>query len=51
MHSKNLIRISPLGTILKAESTLDSQKIAYEKYRKQSVIIVQQNYLLDEWLQ
>ena len=38
--------MSPLAIILKAESTPDSRTIAYETYRKQTVIIVQQ---LDEW--
>ena len=42
--------MSPLAIILKAESTPDSQTIAYETYRKQTVIIVQQDYKLDEWV-
>ena len=40
----------PLAIILKAESTPDSRTIAYETYRKQTVIIVQQDYQLDEWV-
>ena len=42
--------MSPLAIILKAESTPDSRTIAYETYRKQTVIIVQQDYQLDEWV-
>ena len=44
--------MSPLAIILKAESqaTPDSRKIAYKTYRKQIVIIVQQDYQLDEWV-
>ena len=42
--------MSPLAIILKAESTPDSRTIAYESYRKQSVIIVQKDYQLDEWV-
>ena len=42
--------MSPLAIILKAESTHDSRTIAYETYRKQTVIIVQQDYQLDEWV-
>ena len=42
--------MSPLAITLKAESTPDSRTIAYETYRKQSVIIVQQDYQLDEWV-
>ena len=41
--------MSPLAIILKEESTSDSRTIAYETYRKQTVIIVQQDYQLDEW--
>ena len=40
--------MTPLALILKAESTPDRQTIAYEIYRKQTVIIVQQDYQLDE---
>ena len=40
--------MSPLANILKAESTPDSRTIAYETYRKQTVIIVQQDCQLDE---
>ena len=42
--------MSPIAIILKAESTLHSRKIAYETYRKQTVIVVQQDYQLDEWV-
>ena len=35
---------------LKAESTPDSPTIAYETYRKQTVLFVQQDYQLDEWV-
>ena len=42
--------MSPLAIILKAESTLDSRTIAYETFRKHTVIIVQQDYQLDEWV-
>ena len=42
--------MSPLAIILKAKSTHDSRTIAYETYRKQTVIIVQQAYQLDEWI-
>ena len=42
--------MSPLAIILKAESTPDSRTIAYENYRKQIVIIVHQDYQLDEWI-
>ena len=42
--------MSPLAIILKAESTPDSRTIAYETYRKQTVIIVQQDYQLDGWV-
>ena len=42
--------MSPLAIILKAELTPDSRTIAYETYRKQFVIIVQQDYQLDEWV-
>ena len=42
--------MSPLAIILKAESTPDSRTIAYETYRKQTVIIVQQEYQLDGWV-
>ena len=42
--------MSPLAIILKAESTPDSRTFAYETYRKQTVIIVQQDYQLDEWV-
>ena len=42
--------MSPRAIILKAESTLDSRTIAYETYRKQTVIIVQQDNQLDEWV-
>ena len=42
--------MSPLAIILKAESTPDSRAIAYETYRKQTVIIVQQDYQLHEWI-
>ena len=42
--------MSPLAIILKAESTPDSRTIAYETYRKQTVIIVQQDYQLNEWV-
>ena len=42
--------MSPLAIILKVESTPDSRTIAYETYRKQTVIIVQQEYQLDEWV-
>ena len=42
--------MSPLAIILKAESTPDSRTIAYETYRKQTVIIVQQDYQLVEWV-
>ena len=41
--------MSPLAIILKAESTPDSRTIAYETYRTQTVIIVQQDYQLNEW--
>ena len=41
--------MSPLAIILKAEFTPDSRRIAYETYRKQTVIIVQQDYQLVEW--
>ena len=40
----------PRAIILKAESTPDSRTIAYETYRKQTVIIVQQDCQLDEWV-
>ena len=42
--------MSPLAIILKADSTPDSRTIAYETYRKQTVIIVQQDYQLDGWV-
>ena len=42
--------MSPLAIILKAESTPDSQTIAYETYRKQTVGIVKHYYQLDEWV-
>ena len=42
--------MSPLAIILKAESTPDSQTIAYETQRKQTVILVQQDYQLDDWV-
>ena len=42
--------MSPLAIILKAESTPDSRKISYETYRKHTVIIVQQDCQLDEWV-
>ena len=42
--------MSLLALILKAESTPDSRTIAYEIYRKQIVIIVQQDYQLDDWV-
>ena len=42
--------MSPLAIMPKAKSTPDSQTIAYETYRKQSVIIVQRDYQLDEWV-
>ena len=42
--------MSPLAIIPKAESTPDSRTIAYETYRKQTVIIEQQEYQLDEWV-
>ena len=42
--------MSPLAIILKAESTPDSRTTAFETYRKQTVIIVQQDYQLDEWV-
>ena len=42
--------MSPLAIILKAESTPDSRTIVYETYRKKVVIIVQQDYQLDEWV-
>ena len=43
--------MSPLAIILlKAESIPDSQTIAYETYRKQTVFIVKQDYQLDEWV-
>ena len=42
--------MSPLDILLKEESTPDSRTIAYETYRKQTVIIVQQDYQLDEWV-
>ena len=41
--------MSLLAIILKAESTPDSRTIAYETYRKQTVITVQ-DYGLDEWV-
>ena len=47
---KEIILISPLAIILKAESTPDSRTFAYETYRKQTVIIEQQDYQLDEWV-
>ena len=40
----------PIAIILKAESTPDSRTIAYETYRKQTIIIVQQVYQIDEWV-
>ena len=40
----------PLAIILKAESTPDRPTLAYETYRKQTVLFVQQNYQLDEWV-
>ena len=42
--------MSPLAIILKVESTPDSRTIDYETYRKQTVIILQQDYQLDEWV-
>ena len=42
--------MSPLAIMPKAKSTPDSQTIDYETYRKQSVIIVQRDYQLDEWV-
>ena len=42
--------MSPLAIILKKESTPDSRTVAYETYRKQIVIIVQQDCQLDEWV-
>ena len=42
--------MSTLAIILKAESTPYSRTIANETYRKQIVIIVQQEYQLDEWV-
>ena len=42
--------MSHLTIILKAESTPNSRTIAYETYRKQTVIIVQQDYQLDKWV-
>ena len=42
--------MSPLAIILKAESTPDSLTIAYETFRKQTAINVQQHYQLDEWV-
>ena len=42
--------MSPLAIILKAESTPDSRMIAYENYRKQTVIIVKQDYQLGEFV-
>ena len=42
--------MSPLAINLKAQSTPDNQTIAYETYRKQTVIIVQQDYQLEEWV-
>ena len=42
--------MSPLAIILKAESTPDGQTIAYETYRKQTIIVVQQDYQLDAWI-
>ena len=47
---KKLILMSALAIILKAESTPDNRTIAYETYRKQTVITVQQDYQLDEWV-
>ena len=41
--------MSPLAIILKAESTPDSRTIAYETYRKQTVIIVD-GLQLDDWV-
>ena len=41
--------MSPLAIIVMGESTPDSRTTAYETYRKQTVIIVQQDYQLDEW--
>ena len=40
--------MSHLAIILKAELTPDSRTIAYETYRKQTVIIVQQDFHLDK---
>ena len=42
--------MTPLAIILKAESTPDIRTIAYETYRKQIIIIVQQVYQIDEWV-
>ena len=42
--------MSPVVIILKSEKSLEIRTIAYESYRKETIVIIEQGWINDTWV-
>ena len=42
--------MSPVVIIVKSEKNLEKRRIAYETYRKETIVIVEQGWTNDTWI-